>query len=197
MLAYQPYKGPASIPHVSGDFFGAFFLGVNVSGSSLNDITIARRKLAHTRCLPASDHPALPCYLGQCPSAESLLPSSSFVVLVVTDAPCSRRLPSYGTCSLAKFSEPSCAHGNTSKSGIVLLCALRAAAAGSCSVVPCRSVCLKLHGYVCRPCRFREMMPAASSLQAFFLAMTCWVYMVIVEVGQVKRQLLFVIFASL
>lgn len=29
-LAYQPYKGPASIPHVSGDFFGAFFLATNV-----------------------------------------------------------------------------------------------------------------------------------------------------------------------
>ena len=29
-LAYQPYKGPDSIPHVSGDFFGAFFLAANV-----------------------------------------------------------------------------------------------------------------------------------------------------------------------
>lgn len=32
-LAYQPYKGPASIPHVGGEFFGAFFLGINVRGS--------------------------------------------------------------------------------------------------------------------------------------------------------------------
>jgi hypothetical protein len=31
-LAYQPYKGPASIPHVPGEFFGAFFLGINVGG---------------------------------------------------------------------------------------------------------------------------------------------------------------------
>ena len=30
-LAYQPYKGPASIPHVPGEFFGAFFLAINVS----------------------------------------------------------------------------------------------------------------------------------------------------------------------
>jgi len=30
-LAYQPYKGPASIPHVPAEFFGAFFLAVNVS----------------------------------------------------------------------------------------------------------------------------------------------------------------------
>lgn len=29
-LAYQPYKGPAAIPHVPGDFFGAFFLATNV-----------------------------------------------------------------------------------------------------------------------------------------------------------------------
>lgn len=29
-LAYQPYKGPASIPHVGGEFFGAFFLAMNV-----------------------------------------------------------------------------------------------------------------------------------------------------------------------
>lgn len=30
-LAYQPYKGPAAIPHVPGEFFGAFFLAINVS----------------------------------------------------------------------------------------------------------------------------------------------------------------------
>ncbi|KAI8466144.1 MAG: hypothetical protein J3K34DRAFT_434638 [Monoraphidium minutum] len=30
-LAYQPYKGPASIPHVPGEFFGAFFLAINSS----------------------------------------------------------------------------------------------------------------------------------------------------------------------
>jgi len=30
-LAYQPYKGPASIPHAPADFFGAFFLATNVS----------------------------------------------------------------------------------------------------------------------------------------------------------------------
>jgi hypothetical protein len=29
-LAYQPYKGPASIPHAPADFFGAFFLATNV-----------------------------------------------------------------------------------------------------------------------------------------------------------------------
>jgi hypothetical protein len=29
-LAYQAYKGPASIPHVPGEFFGAFFLAINV-----------------------------------------------------------------------------------------------------------------------------------------------------------------------
>jgi hypothetical protein len=29
-LAYQPYKGPANIPHVPAEFFGAFFLAVNV-----------------------------------------------------------------------------------------------------------------------------------------------------------------------
>lgn len=29
-LAYQPYKGPAAIPHVGGEFFGAFFLATNV-----------------------------------------------------------------------------------------------------------------------------------------------------------------------
>jgi hypothetical protein len=29
-LAYQPYKGPAAIPHVPGEFFGAFFLATNV-----------------------------------------------------------------------------------------------------------------------------------------------------------------------
>jgi hypothetical protein len=34
-LAYQPYKGPASIPHVPGEFFGAFFLAVNVRGRLL------------------------------------------------------------------------------------------------------------------------------------------------------------------
>lgn len=28
-LAYQAYKGPANIPHVPGDFFGAFFLAAN------------------------------------------------------------------------------------------------------------------------------------------------------------------------
>lgn len=33
-LAYQPYKGPASIPHAPGEFFGAFFLGINVGGSA-------------------------------------------------------------------------------------------------------------------------------------------------------------------
>ena len=30
MLAYQAYKGPANIPHVSGDMFGAFFLATHV-----------------------------------------------------------------------------------------------------------------------------------------------------------------------
>lgn len=30
-LAYQVYKGPASIPHVPGEFFGAFFLAINSS----------------------------------------------------------------------------------------------------------------------------------------------------------------------
>jgi hypothetical protein len=30
-LAYEPYKGPASIPHAPADFFGAFFLATNVS----------------------------------------------------------------------------------------------------------------------------------------------------------------------
>lgn len=34
-LAYQPYKGPASIPHAPGEFFGAFFLGINVGGAVL------------------------------------------------------------------------------------------------------------------------------------------------------------------
>jgi hypothetical protein len=29
-LAYQAYKGPANIPHVPGEFFGAFFLAINV-----------------------------------------------------------------------------------------------------------------------------------------------------------------------
>lgn len=33
LLAYQPYKGPAAIPHVGGEFFGAFFLGINVSAA--------------------------------------------------------------------------------------------------------------------------------------------------------------------
>jgi hypothetical protein len=33
-LAYQPYKGPASIPHAPGEFFGAFFLGINVSAAA-------------------------------------------------------------------------------------------------------------------------------------------------------------------
>jgi hypothetical protein len=31
IIAYTPYKGPASIPHVPAEFFGAFFLGINVS----------------------------------------------------------------------------------------------------------------------------------------------------------------------
>lgn len=30
-LAYQPYRGPASIPHAPAEFFGAFFLAINVS----------------------------------------------------------------------------------------------------------------------------------------------------------------------
>jgi hypothetical protein len=30
MLTAQVYKGPASIPHASGDFFAAFFLASNV-----------------------------------------------------------------------------------------------------------------------------------------------------------------------
>lgn len=30
-LAYQVYKGPASIPHAPGEFFGAFFLAINSS----------------------------------------------------------------------------------------------------------------------------------------------------------------------
>lgn len=30
-LGYVPYKGPAAIPHVGGEFFGAFFLATNVS----------------------------------------------------------------------------------------------------------------------------------------------------------------------
>ena len=31
MLTAQTYKGPANIPHASGDFFAAFFLATNVS----------------------------------------------------------------------------------------------------------------------------------------------------------------------
>lgn len=34
-LAYQPYKGPAAIPHVPGEFFGAFFLATNVRDCGL------------------------------------------------------------------------------------------------------------------------------------------------------------------
>lgn len=30
MLTSQVYKGPATIPHASGDFFAAFFLATNV-----------------------------------------------------------------------------------------------------------------------------------------------------------------------
>lgn len=40
-LAYQPYKGPASIPHVPGDFFGAFFLATNVRDASTACIVLA------------------------------------------------------------------------------------------------------------------------------------------------------------
>lgn len=48
-LAYQPYKGPASIPHAPADFFGAFFLATNVSETLPSSLNEGRGRRSHSR----------------------------------------------------------------------------------------------------------------------------------------------------
>lgn len=64
-LAYQPYKGPASIPHVGGEFFGAFFLAMNVRCFNLH--LLAYRAPTRNADPPvyAADHPSSSYVSGQ------------------------------------------------------------------------------------------------------------------------------------
>jgi hypothetical protein len=62
-LAYQPYRGPASIPHVPGEFFGAFFLALNVSlapGGALGGRRAPRDPVAGPLLAPVSPTAARP-----------------------------------------------------------------------------------------------------------------------------------------
>jgi hypothetical protein len=56
-LAYQPYKGPASIPHAPADFFGAFFLATNVSGGGRRGAR-ARESERKEEGIARTHHPA-------------------------------------------------------------------------------------------------------------------------------------------